>query len=50
MRLAKIEDNKALYDFILAIKSVNAAYTGEYQVYMDTKLQEGIDIQRSTPL
>ncbi|KAF7511348.1 hypothetical protein GJ744_004913 [Endocarpon pusillum] len=39
--LADIQDNKTLYDFVLAIKSVNAAYGSAYQVYVDTKLQEG---------
>jgi hypothetical protein len=34
------QNNKALYDFILAIKSVDPAYLSAYQVHVDTKLED----------
>lgn len=40
LNLAEVQDNKALYDFILAIKSVDPAYASAYQVYVDNKAEE----------
>lgn len=44
LQLAEIQDNKALYDFILAIRSIGSAYASAYQVYVDSKLEEDTDI------
>ncbi len=48
LNLADIQDHKALYDFIFAIKSVDSAYASAYQVYVDTKLEDE-DAEESIP-
>lgn len=40
LNLAEVQDNKALYDFILAIKGVDPAYASAYQVHVDNKFEE----------
>ena len=41
LNLADIQDQKALYDFMQATKSVDPAYAGAYQIYVDSMLEQG---------
>ena len=41
LNLADIQDYKALFDFIQATKDVDAAYANGYQIYVNSRIQEG---------